>query len=112
MVWRALGVSSEGEKASGSRVSQDEEEGREAEASPARRAVGSRRSPRSTRARRVTPIIWEPQASMMSMRGLYLLTLLVLSYVRERRITERVISCTSSGFHRPAVKNMNYNVTH
>lgn len=64
------GVSSEGEKAGGSRVSQDEEEGREAEASPARRAAGSRRSPRSNRARsRVTPIVWEPSVSMMAARG-------------------------------------------
>lgn len=64
------GVSSEGEKAGGSRVNQEEEEGREAEASPARRGGGSRRSPRSTRARtRVTPIVWEPSVSMMSMRG-------------------------------------------
>ncbi|XP_014283373.1 nucleoprotein TPR isoform X3 [Halyomorpha halys] len=66
------GVSSEGEKAGGSRVSQDEEEGREAEASPARRAAGSRRSPRSNRARsRVTPIVWEPSVSMMAARGQY-----------------------------------------
>lgn len=65
-------MSSEGEKAGGSRVSQDEEEGREAEASPARRAAGSRRSPRSNRARsRVTPIVWEPSVSMMAARGQY-----------------------------------------
>lgn len=67
-----VGVSSEGEKAGGSRVNPDEEEGREAEASPARRGAGSRRSPRSTRARtRVTPIVWEPSVSMMPMRGKY-----------------------------------------